>query len=201
LKKKLASREWEKGEYKTDKPNSSSIESHTNYDQLQFQNRGKNEDQTTGTIEVQTDPVDDRSELEVPPYKSNPSALSRCSSSLSFATVENRSELENGDEFFEIPEMIIEPELWSMIEEGDFGESLSVEKYMSVTKETKGWLENLEIELGLCEPQDETVVRDDTDQEEGNGSCMDAFQIEPASPTLLDLEYLCDLNVESSYID
>jgi hypothetical protein len=198
LKKKLASREREKGKYKTDEPNSSSIESYTNYDQIPHQNIEKDEDQTTDMTEVQTGPVDDRSELEVPP-KSNPSALSRCSSSLSFATVENRGELENGDELFEIPEMIIEPEFWSMIEEGDFGESLAIEKIAPATNETKGWLESLEIELGLCEPQNGTVVRDDTGQKEEHGSCMDAFQIEPASPILL--EYLYDVNVDSSYID
>lgn len=201
MKKKLASREQEKGENKTDEPNSSSIESLSNSDEIQLRNREKNKDQTTDMTVVQTEPVDDRSELEVTP-KSNPSALSRCSSSLSFATVENHGEVENGDEFFEIPEMMIEPELWSMFEEGDYRESLSVEKNATASNETKDWLESLEIELGLCETRtenEETIVRDDPGQTEGNGLCIDAFQIEPASPILL--EYLYDVNVESSYID
>ncbi|KAF3335977.1 myb-related protein Zm1-like protein [Carex littledalei] len=201
LKKKLRSREQEEGEHKTtDKPNSSLNESYCNSDQLQLQNRENDKDPTSDTTEVQMERKDDKSELEVQP-KSNSSALSRCSSSLSFATVENCRGEENGYEFFKIPEMTIEPEIWSMIEEDDHGESLAVEKN-TTTNETRDWLESLEIELGLCDPQDEnqeTLVRDDTGLKEGNDLCIDDFQIEPASPLLL--EYLYDVNIECSYVD
>ncbi|KAJ4778019.1 myb domain protein 63 [Rhynchospora pubera] len=202
LKKKLASRERKKGDHKiTDEPNSSLIESHSNSEHLGPQNREKNRNQTTETTEVQKEPKDDTIEVEVQ-HKSNSSVLSRCSSSLSFATVENLHSEENEDKIFEIPEMMIEPELWSMIEEGDCGESLAVKKNETASDESKDWLESLEIELGLCEPRDEkqeTVLSVDSCQEEGNGLCFDPFQIEPASPLLL--EYLYDVNVESSNID
>ncbi|KAJ3689547.1 hypothetical protein LUZ61_018711 [Rhynchospora tenuis] len=199
---KFSSIEWDKGDHKiADEPKSSSIESHCNSEHLRPQDREKNRNKTTETTEVQREPKDDTSELELQ-HKSSSSALSRCSSSLSFATVENRHSEENGDEIFEIPEMMIEPELWSMIEEGDCGESLAVEKNETATDESKDWLESLEIELGLCEPkyeQQETLVSVDSCQKEGNGLCFDPFQIEPASPLLL--EYLYDVNVESSNID